>query len=42
MRYDLSVPVVSAITLLWRVMTLMDLCFYDGVKLQYPTCGKSV
>jgi hypothetical protein len=23
-------------------MALMDLCLHDGVKLWYPTCGKSV
>jgi hypothetical protein len=23
-------------------MTLMDLCLHDGVKLRYPTFGKSV
>jgi hypothetical protein len=42
MRCGLSVPVVSAITSLWRVMILMDLCLHDGVKLRYPTCGESV
>ena len=32
MRCGLSVPVVSVITWLWRVMTLMDLCLHDGVS----------
>jgi hypothetical protein len=43
MRCGLSVPMVSAITELWRVMTLMDLCLPDGVKLRYPTLwGKCI
>jgi hypothetical protein len=41
--YDIViVPMVSANIQLWRVMALMDLCLHDSVKLQYPTCGKSV
>jgi hypothetical protein len=41
--YDIvNVPVVSASIQLWRVMALMDLYLHDSVKLQYPTCGKSV